>query len=394
MSESIVRKVQPFTIGTRLSAPAVAKCQDFTQSYLPGETLDNCVLQHNLNSLYLSGSQVCAHGPCLVSPIVKQVAPVKHNQDRMAAEDQLNQNVASASAVSRSIKKITISGNKDRPENKMTAEPAITRCTSENNNNNNNISSTSDVHLPRIVGVSCENKPTSQFKAEAWIKGKLQDLKDGCNIQCCPLEDWEDASQLLQRDLKDFENTLIQLNQMGEQLICKLNPTSDLVKKQLSQLRDQWQTLKQMAANQMRALTDFYVCQQEEEQCLVNVLGENVDKMQLTRRILDLKQQDEQLHRNLHEEINNLALKLEKQGKTDSKNISSRRKHINKWLKMQSHLKNYHENLHLALEVSSFYQQADNILFAINSMRKNMSVLKDVDSFGDREMREIASQIM
>lgn len=41
---------------------------------------------------------------------------------------------------------------------------------------------------------------------------------------------------------------------MGEQLICKLNPTSDLVKKQLSQLRDQWQALKQTAANQMRAL--------------------------------------------------------------------------------------------------------------------------------------------
>lgn len=36
--------------------------------------------------------------------------------------------------------------------------------------------------------------------------------------------------------------------------------------------------------------TDLYVCQQEEEQSLVNVLGENVDKMQLTRRILDLKQ--------------------------------------------------------------------------------------------------------
>jgi len=36
--------------------------------------------------------------------------------------------------------------------------------------------------------------------------------------------------------------------------------------------------------------TDFYVCQQEEEQSVVDVLGENVDKMQLTRRILDLKQ--------------------------------------------------------------------------------------------------------
>ncbi|XP_008299516.1 spectrin beta chain, non-erythrocytic 2 isoform X6 [Stegastes partitus] len=494
MSESIVRKVQPFTIGTRLSVPTVPKCQEFTQTYLPSEALDNCVLQHNLNSLYLSRSQVCAHGPCLVPPIVKQVAPVKRDQEHMAAEDQLNQNVASASAVSRSIKKITISGSKDKSEDKTTVGPAqlsITGSTSENNNNNNNItssSSTSDPLLPRIVGVSCENKPNSQFKvllrkdssdefharleqtkmkmngeesvqqvsvpglkkkepqrkeshphtqnevlaavtsqsdcftqrnslfnkevvqAEAWIKGKLQDLKDGCNIQCCPLQDWEEASQTLQRDLKDFENTLIQLNQMGEQLICKLNPTSDLVKKQLSQLRDQWLTLKQMAANQTRALGGAKNLQefnkkvdkleawikekQEEEQSLVNVLGENVDKMQLTRKILDLKQ-DEQLHRNLHEEINNLALKLEKQGKTDGKNISSRRKQINKmWLKVQSHLKNYHENLHLALEVSSFYQQADNTLFAINNMRKSMAASKELENFGDREIRDIASQIM
>ncbi|XP_027133554.1 spectrin alpha chain, non-erythrocytic 1 isoform X5 [Larimichthys crocea] len=484
MSESIVRKVQPFTIGTRLSVPAVPKCQEFTESYLQSQSLDNCTLQHNLNSLYLSRSQVCAHGPCLVSPIVKQVAPVK--QEDMAAEDHLNQNVASPSAVSRSIKKIAISGNKDRSEDKVSVGPAqlsITGSTSENNNNNNNVTSTSDPHLPRIVGVSCENKPSSHFKvllrkdssdefqstqgqtrlklhgdkpvqqvsmpesqkkeshvrtqneacaavtsqidcftqrnslfnkevlqAEAWIKGKLQDLKDGCNIQRCPLQDWEEASQTLQRDLKDFENTLIQLNQMGEQLICKMNPTSDLVKKQLSQLRDQWQTLKQTAANQTRALGGAKNLQefnkkvdkleawikekQEEEQSLVNVLEENVDKMQLTRRILDLKQ-DEQLYRNLHEEINHLALKLEKQGKTDGKNISSRRKHINKmWLKVQSHLKNYHENLQLALEVSSFYQQADNTLFAINNMRKSMSASKELDSFGDREIRDIASQIM
>uniref|UniRef100_A0A3Q3ISU2 Uncharacterized protein n=1 Tax=Monopterus albus TaxID=43700 RepID=A0A3Q3ISU2_MONAL len=395
MSESIVRKVQPFTIGTRLSTPAVPKCQEFTQNYLQSQSLDNCTIQHNLNSLYLSQPQVCAHGPCLVSPIVKQVAPVKCNQEHAAAEDHLNQNVASPSAVSRSIKKITISGSKERSENKEAVGPAqlsITGSMSENKNNNNNVASAPDPHLPRIVGVSCENKPNSQLKAEAWIKGKLQDLKEGCNIQRCPLQDWEEASQTLQRDLKDFENTLIQLNQMGEQLTCKQNPTSDLVKKQLSQLKDQWQTLKQMAANQTRALT-LYVCHQEEEQSLMNVLGENVDKMQLTRRILDLKQ-DEQLYSNLHEEINYLALKLEKQGKTDGKNISSRRKHINKWLKAQSHLKNCHENLQLALEVSSFYQQADNTLFAINNLRKSIPASKEPDSLGDREIRDIASQIM
>lgn len=60
------------------------------------------------------------------------------------------------------------------------------------------------------------------IQAEAWIKGKLQDLKDGCNIQRCPLQDWEEASQTLQRDLKDFENTLIQLNQVMIRLNARL----------------------------------------------------------------------------------------------------------------------------------------------------------------------------
>ncbi|KAM8860208.1 uncharacterized protein mymx isoform 6-T6 [Spinachia spinachia] len=482
MSESIVRKVQPFTIGTRLSVPAVPKCEEFTQSYLQSQSMDNCSLQHNLNSLYLSRPQVCARGPCLVSPVVKQVAPARHNQEDMAAEDDLNQNVASPCAVSRSIKKITISGSKDLSQNKM-LQLSVTGSTSENNNNNNNVTRTSEAHLPRIVGLSCENKPSSHFKvflrrdrsddlqpirlrpkgekphqqtsgpetqhnepqrreshlhaqkgasaavasqsecftqrnslfnkealqAEAWIKGKMQDLKDGCNIQRCPLQDWEEASRTLQRDVKDFENILIQLNEMGEQLICKLNPTSDLVKKQLSQLRDQWQTLKQTASNQTRALggaknlqefnekvekLEAWIKEKEEEQSLGNVLGKNVDKMQLTRRILDLKQ-EEQLYRNLHEEINHLALQLEKQGKTDVKNISSKRKNINKmWLKVQSHLKNHHENLQLALEVSSFYQQADTTLFAINNMWKSISASKDPDGFGDREIRDIASQIM
>lgn len=175
MSESIVRKVQPFTIGTRLSVPAVPKCQEFTQSYLQGQSLDNCTLQHNLNSLYLNRSQVRAHGPCQVSPIVKQPAPARQRQEDPAAEDHLNQNLASSSsssAVSRSIKKITISGSKDRSDSRTptaaaaAAQLSVTGSTSENNNNNNNVSSTSEPHLPRIVGVSCENKPSSHFKVQ------------------------------------------------------------------------------------------------------------------------------------------------------------------------------------------------------------------------------------
>ncbi|KAA0718307.1 hypothetical protein E1301_Tti017292 [Triplophysa tibetana] len=191
---------------------------------------------------------------------------------------------------------------------------------------------------------------------------------------------------------------------MGEQLMCKVNPTSDLVKKRLAQLRDQWSTLKQTTANQIKAMggakslqefnvkvdrLEAWIKEKEEERTLANILGENIDKMQLTRKILDLKQ-DEQLYRNLHEDINHMALRLEKQGKTDGKTISTRRKHINKmWLKAQSHLKDYHENLQLALDVSSFHQQADNIICSINNMRKSLS-----RSDGAGEIRDIASQIM
>lgn len=47
------------------------------------------------------------------------------------------------------------------------------------------------------------------LQAEGWVRGKLRDMKDGCDLQ-----DWEEVAQTLQRDMKDFENTLIKLNQV------------------------------------------------------------------------------------------------------------------------------------------------------------------------------------
>lgn len=51
-------------------------------------------------------------------------------------------------------------------------------------------------------------------QAEAWIKSKLRALKDGGNIQRCPLQEWEEAQQMLHAGIKDFENTIVQLNQV------------------------------------------------------------------------------------------------------------------------------------------------------------------------------------
>lgn len=166
MSESAVKKVQPFTIGTRLSVPPGTKCQEFPQAFLPAETLDNCKLQRNLNSLYLRRSQQVrgAHGTCLGPPAAEQAAPT--GQELAAAEDHLNQNTASASAVSRSIRKITISGSQGRSDKKTAETLSITGSAGENKNNNNNTTGASEPRLPRIVGVSCKNKPNSEFKVQ------------------------------------------------------------------------------------------------------------------------------------------------------------------------------------------------------------------------------------
>ncbi|XP_029107275.1 uncharacterized protein mymx isoform X3 [Scleropages formosus] len=534
MSESVARKVQPFTIGTRLSVPAAVPADHL----LAGRPLDNRKVPRNLNErvpcLYLGQSGLPLRGvpsdprpssspspsPC---PCPCPAAQVESRQQRRRREepcdeDALNRNAASPTATSRSIRKITISGSAQSPgepgppagEPPRKLESAANKNNNSNNNNNviavdnnnkndneNGKSSKAGARcaLPRIVGVSCENKPQSYLKvllrkdasveqqaflaegssrplaagdrttstsqtpglrapsplrvllerdslpwtygetpssakdtsapsdgnftrhsaafsrevlqAEAWIKGKLEDLKDDCGVQRGPPQDSEEVSQTLQRDLKDFENNLIRLNQMGEQLACRSNPTSDLIRKQLGQLREQWHALRQMAAypsrgvggatklqefNEKAEQLEIWIKEkQEEERLLAKVLGESMDKVQLTRRILDLKQ-DEQQYRSLHEEINNLALKLEKQSKAEGRNISARRKQINKmWLKVQTLLRDYHESLQLALEVSSFYQQADSVLAAISDKRKSVG---DRESGGDREVRDIARQTM
>lgn len=88
---------------------------------------------------------------------------------------------------------------------------------------------------------------------------------------------------------------------------------------------------------------------------------------------------------------------------------------------MQSQLKNYHRNLQLALEVSTFHQQADNALEAMNKMvngwkftfyfyyltrfthfttalilrqRRSIASSGELDSFGDGVVRDVAGQIM
>ncbi|XP_061326936.1 uncharacterized protein LOC133278342 [Pezoporus flaviventris] len=474
MSGSTARKVQPFTISTKLSLPKCAA--DFPGDACPGIALTSALdshrgLRRSLNeriSLYLAHARA---GP--VAPEGQPRSP-SPGEDGGTDDERLNR-----SSLSRSIKKITLSNWHGETGAGDTAGPGDPdRPGGERNHNNNNsrpgkaqfkvflrkdvdvddeqqevvslraggfcspVDSGSPFYAlaaslasspqkesprgkepsmaPRGDGRSGAGAPllldpsplVAQFnremlQAEGWVRGKLRDLKDGCDLQ-----DWEEVAQTLQRDMKDFENTLIKLNQMGEQLMWRASPSAEAVRRQLLALREQWQLLKQTAASQskalggLRSLQDFnrkaeqleaWIKHKEEKPSMEALLQESPDKIQLTRRILDLKQEEQQFQ-SLHKELNSLAQKLEKQGKSESRSISARRKHLNKtWLRLQGTLKEHHEALQLALEVAAFLQQADTLLGAIHTKQKNICGVGkpgEGEPCRDRDVRDIASQVM
>ncbi|XP_040408794.1 uncharacterized protein LOC121067923 isoform X2 [Cygnus olor] len=463
MSGSTARKVQPFTISTKLSLPKCAA--DFAADACPGIALASALdnhrgLRRDLNqriSLYLAQARGGPAGP-----------PGQPRRGEEGGEEER----LSRGSLARSIKKITLSnwhGEAGSGDAGGSGDPG--RAGGERNHNNNNsrtgkaqfkVYLRKDVDVeddkqeagspqagsfcspvdrgspfealaphkesprskepaaPRSVGRSVAGAPTlldpspllAQFnremlQAEGWVRGKLRDLKDGCDLQ-----GWEQVAQTLQREMKDFENALIKLSQMGEQLTCRPSPGAEAVRRQLQALREQWQLLKQTAASQSRALgglrslQDFsrkaerleaWIRHKEEKPCLAALLQESPDKIQLTRRILDLKQ-EEQHFQSLHEELNSLAQKLEKQGKSESRSICARRKHLNKmWLRLQGTLKEHHEALQLALEVAAFLQQADALLGAIHAKWRSVCGVGkqgEAEASRDRDVRDIASQVM
>ncbi|XP_074753092.1 uncharacterized protein LOC141956400 isoform X2 [Athene noctua] len=471
MSGSTARKVQPFTISTKLSLPKCAA--GFSGDACPGIALASALdshrgLRRSLNeriSLYLAQARASPAAP------EEQPRSPSPGEERGTDEEPLNRG-----SLARSIKKITLSNWHGEPGAGGPGDPD--RTGGERNHNNNNSRpgkaqfkvflrkdvdaedeqqeagspragvfcspvdrgspfyalAGSPVSSPRketpkgkepVVAPRCSGRSgtgavplldlsplVAQFnremmQAESWVRGKLRDLKDGCDLQ-----DWEEVAQTLQRDMKDFENTLIKLNQMGEQLMLRASPSAEAVRRQLLALRDQWQLLKQTAASQskalggLRSLQDFnrkaeqleaWIRHKEEKPSLAALLQESPDKIQLTRRILDLKQEEQQFQ-SLHKELNSLAQKLEKQGKSESRSVSARRKHLNKtWLRLQGTLKEHHEALQLALEVAAFLQQADTLLGAIHAKQRSIcSVGKpgEGDPCRDRDVRDIASQVM
>ncbi|XP_018118242.1 uncharacterized protein LOC108716554 isoform X2 [Xenopus laevis] len=431
MPQSVMRKAQPFTIGTKLSLP----------KYPVVGTLDSGPLPLNER----------------VSQYLAQACPTGHTYASQCASP--TGTVSEHCVLARSIRKITLSSPRSPPSGEAVG---VHQQYSRGNYNNNNSRALRDgspralcqwaVPIPRISGgedlrpdcfKSLEppclvlQRPSAQpsacsrndlmgrrptgledgvtqlsqdiIQAQMWVRGRLRDLTDTCDVASLP--DGDQRAQTTQKDMALFEDTIVKLNQRSEYFCKGETESAHSIRLQLQALRDQWQLLKQTLTNQKRALggakalqefnkkadeLEMWMREKEEKPSMSLLLDENNDKIQLTRRILDLKQ--EQLHyRNLQENINSLAQKLEKQGRMESKAASNRRKQLNKmWLRLQETLLEHQQTLQLALEAATLWQQADSILRAMEG-QKSMSVVsngEDLKGIRDRELRDIASQIM
>ncbi|XP_032540124.1 uncharacterized protein LOC116785059 isoform X2 [Chiroxiphia lanceolata] len=323
MSSSTARKVQPFTISTRLSLPSVPPTSPgppAPASPSPPPWDGHRGLRRSINeriSLYLAHARA---GPAAPAEQPRSPGP---GEDGGTDDDRLNRN-----SLARSIKKITLSNGTGRLARGTRGDPGTlpgsaargtTTTTTAGQGKLSSRSFSGRMWMQRtssrslgifrpvfsalqwtdVLPIMCCQDPQCRHPRKRvlrarnplqhqdavgeaqWSSPPSRPKSSGSPVQpgdasgrglgarqVAGPKGWlrppglEDVAQTLQRDMKDFENSLIKLNQ-------------------------------------------------EEKPSLAALLQESPDKIQLTRRILDLKQEEQQFQ-SLHKEVNSLAQKLEK----------------------------------------------------------------------------------
>ncbi|KAK2874116.1 hypothetical protein Q8A67_021269 [Cirrhinus molitorella] len=287
-----MKRIQPFTIGTKLSVPSESKCLDYVGIILPVPALDCCELRNDSNN----------DSSAFHEERVSTSTPVEGLSDDIKEED--DRDSMSPPASSRSIRKIAMCANAE--------SQTVTDFNGTNYATNKPSTSTEKLFL---VEERLSDKSGAQLETDPWTKGKkIRNLHYDYSMPSFSHDQPEETCQSQRRDLKDFENSLIQLT------------TS-----------------------------------------------------------LDLMQEEPERPLQMKTDAGDLGLEMFRRRQSPGDHVDK------SWLKLRSLLRDYHQDLMLALDVSLFYQQADSIIGAINSKR-NCILAGDIQK-SDKESREIACQI-
>lgn len=238
----------------------------------------------------------------------------------------------------------------------------------------------------------------SQFKrdateAESWIEEKRKKLEaeqSTADVTC--LEDKMkklQKHQAFQAELAAHESSICSIKQKGEMLLNKRHHESSEIHQQLEGLLKQWNELLVASNNRGRGLEEAqdileFNNQAEKVEAWIRDkdmmvqagdTGKDYEHCLALQRKLDDVDSDMRVDESRIKNLNMLANKLIRQGRSDDKTIQHRRDQLNnKWRGLQGALEEYHKHLAGALEVHAFNRDVDDTNDRINEKSLSLSV--------------------
>ncbi|XP_035225862.1 spectrin beta chain, non-erythrocytic 1-like isoform X1 [Stegodyphus dumicola] len=230
----------------------------------------------------------------------------------------------------------------------------------------------------------------AQFKrdateAEAWIEDKKKYLDAEQDMsQIASLEDKMrklQKHQAFQAELSAHESNIQNIKQKGELLLSKNHENSTKIRLQLEKLLKQWNELLSSSTNLGRGLEEAqdileFNNQAEkieawirDKEMMVQAgdTGKDFEHCQALQRKLDDVDSDMRVDELRMKNINSLANKLIRQGRSDTQSVQQRQEELNKkWKALQGALELYREKLANASDVHAFNRDVDDTNDRIN----------------------------
>ncbi|XP_054722410.1 spectrin beta chain, non-erythrocytic 5-like [Uloborus diversus] len=247
----------------------------------------------------------------------------------------------------------------------------------------------------------------AQFKrdateAEAWIDDKKKYLEAEQDMsQIASLEDKMrklQKHQAFQAELSAHESNINHIKQKGELLLSKNHENSLKIRQQLEKLLKQWNELLSSSTSLGRGLEEAqdileFNNQAEkieawirDKEMMVQAgdTGKDFEHCQALQRKLDDVDSDMRVDEMRMKNINSLANKLIRQGRSDIQSVQQRQEELNKkWKALQGALELYREKLANASDVHAFNRDVDDTNDRINEKSLALSVeeeTKDLQS--------------
>ncbi|GFT80923.1 spectrin beta chain, non-erythrocytic 5 [Nephila pilipes] len=247
----------------------------------------------------------------------------------------------------------------------------------------------------------------AQFKrdateAETWIEDKKKYLEAEQGMsQIASLEDKMkklQKHQAFQAELSAHESNIQNIKQKGELLLSKNHESSAKIRQQLERLLKQWNELIASSTNLGRGLEEAqdileFNNQAEkieawirDKEMMVQAgdIGKDFEHCQALQRKLDDVDSDMRVDELRMKNINSLANKLMRQGRSDTQSVQQRQEELNKkWKALQGALDLYRQKLANASDVHAFNRDVDDTNDRINEKSTALSVeeeTKDLQS--------------